>query len=100
MGWASRHIELLKLGKVVKFRPKGNSMLPLIKSGALCTVEPIGDSIINKNDIVLCTVRGNQYLHLVSALNKDRFQISNNSGHVNGWISRNSIYGRCIKIED
>jgi hypothetical protein len=33
-----------------------------VESGQLCTVDPITDTI-NINDIVLCKVNGNQYLH-------------------------------------
>jgi hypothetical protein len=98
--WASGYIEKLAAGEIVQFRPRGNSMQPKIKSGQLCTVEPLGDYVVEKNDIVLCKVGGSVYLHIVSAVKPERsYQISNNRGHVNGWISRNSIYGRLTKIE-
>lgn len=100
MGWATGYIEQLKKGETVKFRPKGNSMSGKISSGELCTVEPIKDfSTLIKSDIVLCKVNGNQYLHLISAISGDRVQISNNSGFVNGWTNKNSIYGKLIKVE-
>lgn len=100
MGWATHYIAKLKDGETVKFRPKGNSMVGRISSGDLCTVEPIMDfSKLEKSDVVLCKVNGNQYLHLISAISGDRFQISNNSGFVNGWINKNSIYGKLVKVE-
>ena len=100
MGVATNHIANLKLGETIQFRPKGNSMTGKINSGDLCTVEPILDFLkLEKNDIVLCKVNGNQYLHLISAISGDRFQISNNHGFVNGWINKNSIYGKLIKVE-
>ena len=37
--------------------------------------------------------------HLCTAVQGDRYQISNNHNHVNGWTGRNSIYGKVIKIE-
>ena len=72
-----------------------------IESGQLCTVEPIDDAAtLDKGDIVLCKVNGNEYLHLIKAIQGPRFQIGNNQGRVNGWIGANSIFGICTKIED
>lgn len=102
MSWATSYIADLKAGKTVQFRPRGNSMVGKINSGQLCTVEPItDDTIIKKGMILLCKVGGHQYLHLVTAVAPDkRVQISNNHGHINGWTSRNQIFGICIKVED
>lgn len=100
MSWASAHIERLVLGETVQFRPRGGSMNPKIKSGELCTVEPLGEHVVQKNDVVLCKVKGNAYLHLVSAVKNDGlYQISNNKNHVNGWVSRGAIYGRLVRVE-
>lgn len=76
-------------------------MQPRIESGQLCTVEPIADpATIARGDVVLCKVRGAEYLHLVTAAGSDgRFQISNNKGHVNGWVASTAIFGRCMKVE-
>jgi len=93
MGWATKHIEALKDGQTVQFFPRGNSMHPVVKSGQLCTVEPVRDEI-RKGDIVLCKVGGNQYLHFVKAVNGNRFQIGNNKGGINGWVSANAVYGK------
>ena len=72
-----------------------------IEFGQLCTVEPIADfGTLTKNDIVLCKVNGNEYLHLIKAIQGQRFQIGNNRGRINGWIGHNGIFGRCTKIED
>jgi hypothetical protein len=57
-----------------------------IESGQLCTVAPIDLSTLSVGDIVLCKVRGNEYLHIVKAINGPRYQIGNNRGLVNGWI--------------
>lgn len=97
--WATKYIEILQAGEEVSFRPTGNSMTPKIKSKQLCTVSPdISDLQID--DIVLCKVKGNQYLHLIKAINRGRYQIGNNHGHINGWININAIYGKLIKVED
>jgi exosome complex RNA-binding protein Csl4 len=100
MGWASQWIIKLQNNETVQFRPRGNSMSGKIESGNLCTVEPIKDFLnLKKGDIVLCKVNGNQYLHLITAIDKERFQISNNHNFINGWIHKNNIYGKLIKVE-
>lgn len=98
MGWANFHIEKLKAGQTVSFRPHGNSMQPKIESGQLCTVAPIGEQGVNVGDVVLCSVGGRQFLHLVTAIKDKRFQISNNKNHVNGWIGLPQVYGRLIAV--
>jgi hypothetical protein len=50
-------------------------------------------------DIVLCKVNGAEYLHLVKAIQGPRFQIGNNRGRINGWITGAAIYGRFTRIE-
>ena len=99
MGWATEHIARLQRGETVQFRPRGPSMRGKIESGQLCTVEPVEAAALRPGDIVLCKVNGRQYLHLVKAVQGGRFLIANNRGHVNGWVSRNSIYGRCTRVE-
>lgn len=99
MGWASAHIAKLQTGETVQFRPRGNSMHGKIESGQLCTVAPVDPAVVEVGDIVLCKINGKQYLHLVKAKQGDRFLIGNNRGRVNGWVSNNSIYGKCTRIE-
>lgn len=100
MSWATHYIEQLKNGITVQFRPRGNSMKGKIDSGQLVTVETVQGRILKPGDIVLCKVNGSQYLHLIKAIQNDRYQIGNNIGRINGWINRNSVYGICVKIED
>lgn len=78
----------------------GQSMTPKLKSGQPVKVIPITkDVILRKNDIVFCKVNGHFYLHKISAIkNNNTYQISNNHGHVNGWIGKNKIYGKVIEI--
>ena len=70
-----------------------------IEPGQLCTVQPVDSASLKVGDIVLCKVNGRQYLHLVKAIQANRFQIGNNRGRINGWVSRNSIYGKCTRVE-
>ncbi len=99
MGWATAHIARLAQGEMVQFRPRGNSMTGKIESGQLCTVVPVNPALLKVGDIVLCKVNCRQYLHQVKAIQGNRFQIGNNRGRINGWVSAKSIYGRCIRVE-
>lgn len=104
MNW-HEHVENLAKGQKVQFRPKGNSMQPIIESGNLVVVEPIKDyNKVKKGDVVFCKVNGNFYVHLVKAVHQtrntgNRFQIGNNKGHINGWTSQNLVFGKVTKVE-
>jgi hypothetical protein len=101
MGWATAYIEKLKNGETVSFRPRGHSMKGKIDSGQLCTVEPVKNiESLSKRDIVLCKVNGNEYLHLIKAIQGQRYQIGNNRGRINGWIGTNAIFEKCVRVED
>ena len=99
MGWATGHIEKLRAGETVSFRPRGNSMAGKIESGQLCTVAPVDPARLRVGDIVLCKLNGREYLHLVKAIQGERFQIGNNRGRVNGWVSAGAVFGKCVRIE-
>lgn len=98
MGWATGHIAKLREGETVSFRPRGNSMSGKIESGQLCTVAPVDPATLRVGDIVLCKVSGQEYLHLIKAIQGARFQIGNNRGRINGWVTANSIFGKCIAV--
>lgn len=100
MSKASFMASLLQEGKIIeKYKEAGNSMLPIIKSNQPVTLEPVNTlTELKENDIVFCRVKGNYYTHKISAIKGEQYQISNNHGHVNGWISRKSIFGKVIKI--
>jgi hypothetical protein len=51
MSWATHHIEKLKTGETVQFRPRGNSVKGKIESGQLVTVEPLNGRKLEKGDI-------------------------------------------------
>lgn len=99
MGWATHYIEKLAAGQTVSFRPRGHSMRGKIDSGQLCTVEPVTPATLQVGDIVLCKVNGRQYLHLIKAIDGERFLIGNNRGRTNGWVGPNAIFGRCVRVE-
>lgn len=101
MGWATYHIERLKEGETIQCKPRGNSMKGKIDSGEEVTIKPIDDEIdIEVGDIVLCKVKGKEYLHIVKAIQDERYLIGNNKGRINGWTGINSIFGIYCKDEE
>ena len=95
----SRNYKLERLlnGETFTTSEKGNSMVPLIKSGQEHILSPISIEEVEVGDIVYCKVKGNFYTHLVKAINKDQgLLIGNNRGGINGW-TRN-VYGKVIEV--
>lgn len=70
-----------------------------VNDGDLVTVAPCDPDKLEVGDIVLVRVSGNDYLHLIKAKDRERFQIGNNRGGINGWVGKNSIYGKAIRVE-
>jgi hypothetical protein len=98
MSWATAYILALRTQDEVEFRPRGSSMEPLVKDNQLVRVRRLGeDEDLEYGDIVLCTVQGRQYLHLVKAVKPDRVLIGNNRGGINGWTPRKQIHGVLVK---
>ena len=95
----SHYVQKLKSGENIQFRPRGNSMQGKIESGQLVTISPVEPESVEKGDIVLCKVNGHYYVHLVTAVQGKRIQISNNKGHINGWVGHNGVYGKVVKVE-
>jgi hypothetical protein len=97
MGWADKYVEGLKRGETVQFRPHGLSMAPVIESGTLVTVAP--SDIYEVDDIVLCSFQERQYLHFIKQILGKDYLIGNNRGGINGWTTKDKIYGKLIKVE-
>lgn len=85
---------------LVNYREGGNSMKPLILHRQPVTIAPVNPSLVEKGDIVIAKVHGRVFCHLVTALEGDRVQISNNHGHINGWTTRDHIYGIVTHVAD
>lgn len=83
---------LLNGETITGYREGGLSMTPLIKSRQLVDIRPV-DRELRLRDIVFARVSGRYVMHLVSAIDGDRVQISNNHGLVNGWTTRSKVYG-------
>jgi signal peptidase I len=99
MSWATHAIEALQRGEAVLIRPRGHSMSGKVNDGDLVTVRPAEPVDLMVGAIVLVRVRGTDYLHLIKAVDGDRYQIGNNRGGVNGWVRAPAIYGVATKVE-
>ena len=90
-------LERLQKGESFLTSEKGNSMVPLIKSGQEHMLAPATWEDVKVGDICYCKVKGNFYTHLVTAKNEQKgCQISNNQGFVNGWTK--AVFGVVIEI--
>lgn len=99
MSWATRAKEALRQRKTVQVRPHGNSMRGKVNDGDLVTLAPCDADSLQIGDIVLVHVHGNDYLHLIKAIQCERFLIGNNRGGINGWVGKHAIYGKAIQIK-
>jgi hypothetical protein len=99
MSWATHAIEALKQGKEVQIRPRGHSMRGKVNDRDLVTLAPWEPDALQVGDIVLVRVKGSDYLHLIKAIDGERFLIGNNRGGINGWVGKHGIYGKAIKVE-
>lgn len=92
---------LLEKGEVT-WKPHGNSMTGKIDSGDQVVVKQVPLAALRVGDAVYAKVKGTHYLHLLTAIDVagNRYQISNNHGHVNGWASGENVFGLCVKVKD
>ena len=89
--------KLLEDGKTFETSEKGNSMIPLIKSGQKHILSPIKLENVEINDIVFCKCGKSYFTHLVKAIDPIRgCQIGNNKGNINGWTKQ--VYGKVIEV--
>lgn len=87
-------LETLANNKTVEnYKESGNSMVPLIHHQEPVTLSPVDTSKLEIGDIVLAKVSGRFFLHKISAVKDNQVQISNNKGYVNGWTTRDKVYG-------
>ena len=90
-------MERLQRGESFITSEKGNSMIPLIKSGQDHRLAPIDPEDVSIGDIVYCKVKGRYFTHLVHAIDRKKgWLIGNNHGYMNGWTR--SIYGKVTEV--
>lgn len=101
MSWAKHAKKALREGQTATVRPRGHSMDPKVKDGALVTLRPVGEDPITAKvgDVVLVKVKGRDYLHLIKAKRGNQFLIGNNRGRINGWVHSAAVYGVATEIE-
>lgn len=99
MGWAMHAKEALGRGETVQIRPRGHSMTGKVNDGDLVTIAPCDPEHLQVGDIVLVRARGADYLHLIKAIQGDRFLIGNNRGGINGWVGKRAIFGKAIAVQ-
>ena len=73
-------LEKLMNGETITTSEKGNSMVPLIKSGQEHILEPATLESVNVGDIVYCKVHGRYFTHLVKSKGEKGCLIGNNRG--------------------
>lgn len=101
-------LETIEKAGEVSYSPHGNSMSPRIMSGDKVRVKKVTDvRALRVGDAVYAKVKGNYYLHLLTAIDTSpgepynwRFQDSNNHGHVNGWCSAQNVFGLCVQVKE
>ena len=90
-------LEKLLNGETFTTSEKGNSMIPLIKSGQEHVLAPTQWENCEVGDIVYCKVKGRFFTHLVKAKDEKKgLQIGNNRGNINGWTKQ--VYGKVIEV--
>ncbi len=90
-------LEKLENGESFITKEKGNSMVPLIKSGQDHLLSPIKWHECEVGDIVYCKVKGSFYTHLVKSKSLEKgLLIGNNKGGINGWTK--SVFGKVIDV--
>lgn len=99
MSWVKDALSQLKENEVCKIRPIGGSMRGRIESGQLVTIRKFNDEL-KVDDIVFLRWKNNYLIHIVSKIDEDNIEISNNLGKINGWAKKSDILGIVINIEE
>ena len=97
--------DLLRCRTAVRFRASGGSMAPLVRSGDVLLVEPLGARPVRIGDVVLCAIEpGRVVAHRVirreAAPDGYRFTVQGDRGaRPDGVIPQSQVYGRVAAIE-
>lgn len=101
--WAEEAVDKLQSGQTVKIKPKGHSMQGKVSEGDLVIIEPCQLQDLTVGDIVLASIKGRRYFHLVLHLiierDADKFLIGNNHGRLDGWITTENIFGKVTQVQ-
>ena len=100
MSWVKDALKELRQGRAVQVRPIGGSMRGRIESSQLVTLVPVDPAQIRIGDAVLVRWKGNFLLHLVTAIQGDRYEIGNNLGKINGTVAADDLLGMVTAVSD
>jgi len=97
--------ELLHLGKSLRFRARGASMQPLVRSGDILLVKSVDPQRVRIGDVVLCSQGQDRILvHRVigkrSTTDGHRFLVQGDqSPQADGWLAQHQVLGRLVAVE-
>lgn len=74
-------------------------MLPLLKSNQPVT-SVVEERVLSMDDVVFCPVKGRYGTHKIPAIRGTQYQIGNMRGFMNGWVTRDGIFGKVTHIWD
>lgn len=100
MGNRSYAIKILEEKGEVVIKAQGKSMQPKIMDGSSIFLKKVDSSQLRVGDAVFVKVKSSLVVHEIGAINGDQFKIQNHKGFVNGWVSKNAIYGLCVATND
>lgn len=95
-------IDILARDNKVILTCNGNSMRSLMKPGDALHIQKVAHDKLRVGDAVFVRINGGLQVHKISAIDKskERWQISNARGLINGWVGTNSVFGLCVQVED
>lgn len=93
-------IEVLEKKGFVIISCNGNSMRPMILPKEPIHLKKVDSKMLRVGDAVFVKIHSALQVHLISAIDKDRFQISNNKKFVNGWVGEKCIFGLAVQAGD
>ncbi len=100
MSWVKDALKQLAETGECKVRPFGGSMRGRIESGQLVTIKSIDGQDVQLDDAIFIRWKGNYLLHLAKEITEDEILIGNNIGKINGWIRKEDVIGKVIRVED
>jgi hypothetical protein len=71
-----------------------------VDDGADVTLEPVVPGDLKVGDVVLARVKGEDYLHLIRAIDRGTYFVGDNIGGVGGWIDKDALHGVMVEAED
>ena len=100
MGWVKEALAQFEEKDTCQVRPLGGSMRGRIESGQLVTIQKVDAQEVELEDAIFVKWKNSYLLHLAKEITDTGILIGNNLGKINGWIPRENVIGKVIKVED